>query len=627
MKKRSLVALFLIFILLIAAAGYKVHRVFQNPLFLKADDRGVFWTEGALHYRWAKMAAQGEGIPRWDQRIQWPEGLYPYQEETPVMELVAGTLYRWLPLKIPFHQFVLIFNCVWSTLTVAPLFGVALLLCGNLWISFLCAALYAFSIANLSAHVSGGFVRENFALVFIFAHFYFLMLSMTRPKIKWGIVSGIFLYLSLLSWHLAQFYFALLVLFMAGAYLWNPIRNQVSWNWILLLGFAFLGGATIPSLLKGGYLLSYSSMIGLALLLGLFFFPQRWGHWPKRILFCVAALLFCSLPHWIGASHLQEFSHVYQFLLTKISTLGYKPANPELLSYEGKIMWMSSFETPSWKMVWDFFILTPFLALPAVAGALHRAAKRNLELAPLLLLYFCAAFAFLYWLMIRMDCFLIFFLSALIALPPALAPERIRSYLRILGLLLLLGFIFNFYKLTQSRIREVTPPLPTLFDLYQKIDVFTLKDDPILTPFPLGPSVAASTGRPVIIHSKFENAAVRHKVKEFEYGFFDEEEKFYQLCQKYGARYVVMDVAQFLDLSTESVRYRTNNMKASRHAVLYKMHFAPQELRRFKLITSNEDYRLYRVLKEGESRMISVPSQPGIYDIRNFTADQLQLSD
>ena len=163
--------------------------------------------------------------------------------------------------------------------------------------------------------------------------------------------------------------------------------------------------------------------------------------------------------------------------------------------------------------------------------------------------------------------------------------------------------------------------------LLQKIQTFTQKDDPIVTPWAFGPSVAAFTGRPILIHSKFENARVREKVKEFEYGLFDDEETFYQLCQKYGARYVVIDSGMFLDLSNESLRYRTNHMKASRESVLYKMHFDPEALKDFKLITSNEDYRLYRVLKPEESRRIVVPMQPAVWDVRNFTPAQLQLKD
>ena len=85
LRQKGWIILGLLFALFVVASGYKVNRAFQNPLIIQKSDFGSFWTENAIHYRWAKMVAEGEGIPKWDQRVQYPEGMNPFTEETPIM--------------------------------------------------------------------------------------------------------------------------------------------------------------------------------------------------------------------------------------------------------------------------------------------------------------------------------------------------------------------------------------------------------------------------------------------------------------------------------------------------------------------------------------------------------------
>lgn len=615
----------LLLALFAVASGFKIHRAFLNPLIKKESDSGSFWTENAIHYRWAKMEAEGKGIPKWDRPIQYPEGIYPFEEETPVMEVLAGKSYRWLGLEIPFHHYIVIFSCVFSSLSIFPLFGTAYILSRKTLISFICAVIFAFSIANISSVAVGSIPRENFALPLIFFHFWFLVVSLKRKEINFAILSGLFLFMALSSWHLTQFYYGLLLIFFVLVYLGSPQKSILTRSFVIVSVFALLAGISIPVLIKGGFLISYASLISISFLIAVLAFPKKWSPLFKRTAFLGLTVVLCSLPYLFQASHLQEFSHVYQFLKSKILYLGQKPDNPALLPYEAKVMWMSSFMTPSWKTVWDFFILIPILALPGIGFTFLGAIRRTLTAEKALTGYFVVVFGLMYWLMIRMDCFWVFFLTAIIAVPPDFKFKKV--YAPVFSVLLICALSFNLYKLHHSHIRSVTPPLASIFDIMQKVLDFTGPEDPVLTPFALGPSIAAFTGRPIILHSKFENKKVRDKVRECEEGLFKSEEELYQICVKYGARYFILDTGMMLDLSKESLRYRTNQLPASRQTALFKLHFAPEKLKHFKLIGSNEDFRLFRVLKPEESRRIFVPVQPAVYDLRNFSAKELQLSD
>lgn len=409
-------------------------------------------------------------------------------------------------------------------------------------------------------------------------------------------------------------------------YLWLvPSKTKTHLCFAIQIGFVLLAGILLPALVKGGFLLSYAAILSYSFLIGLYSLPAKWSIATKRMSILGLVGAFFILIPLLQTSHSAEFSHVYEFLKAKVLYLGQKPLLPEKLSYESKVMWMSSFETPSFKTVWNFFGVIPFLVVPNIIGFFQSWKRKTLTLDKILIFYFFTAFIFFYWLMVRMDCFLIFFAIAIMGILPTLPKHFNPQKALYLLLLLILGFSFNFYKLHNSNIRQVTPPIASVLDILREVESKTLKEDPIIPPFPLGPSIAAFTQRPVVLHSKFENHSIREKVKAVEEGLFKDEETFHSLCQKYGARYIIIDSGMMLDLSQESLRYRTNNLFMNKNMVLYKMHFDPLALQQFKLIYSNIDYRIYQILKEGDSKRVQVPVQPAIYDKRNFTDDEILL--
>ena len=110
------------------------------------------------------------------------------------------------------------------------------------------------------------------------------------------------------------------------------------------------------------------------------------------------------------------------------------------------------------------------------------------------------------------------------------------------------------------------------------------------------PVFLAYTGRPIILHSKFENREIRERYREFLEAIYSDEDHFFAFATKYGADYFVCDGASFLMPTTESRRYKANRLEpldANCAAMLFAG--APQRLRHFELEFGTERFTVFRV--------------------------------
>src|SRR2546425_13022483 len=83
------------------------------------------------------------------------------------MEVPAGVIYRWLQPAVPFHVFIVWYDCLVSSLTLFGLFFLA----RNLWQSSFAGLAAAFLYAGLypsyGRTVKNLFLREDFAIPLI----------------------------------------------------------------------------------------------------------------------------------------------------------------------------------------------------------------------------------------------------------------------------------------------------------------------------------------------------------------------------------------------------------------------------------------------------------------------------
>ncbi|HER43805.1 MAG TPA: hypothetical protein ENO08_05035, partial [Candidatus Eisenbacteria bacterium] len=115
-----------------------------------------FSAESAAHFRYTRMIASGQKVPRVDVDAQYPEGLRVFEETSIGMEYIYGLAYRLVPGgRIPLDLFVRWFSAFLFTLAGIPL----ALLSAGLWGRRSCGIVTAavFAVALPVAGRSSGF--------------------------------------------------------------------------------------------------------------------------------------------------------------------------------------------------------------------------------------------------------------------------------------------------------------------------------------------------------------------------------------------------------------------------------------------------------------------------------------
>jgi len=590
-RSSAIVTLLLLFV---GFFGFKLWYVMSDQSFSKKDDTEMFWTEGAFQYKIAKLLAFTGGIPTHYSDAQYPEGLEIKKKITVLMESISGYIYRtFVPKNIPFHLFLAVFICFYSSFSIFPVYLLSALLWNNRFSGLLSSLFYATTLASSSSSLTHAYIKEDFSLPFIFFHLYFLILGFKRQKFDYTFLSGAFLFVGLASWHLTQFFYLIVVVFIALNFIIKEnFREEIRIFSVIVL-LAIFAGLLVPTLRSERFLFSNSMLLSyLLVILGFSFKKASWWKKLASLFFILGAGL--TLKILLSPVHIKEYSHVYTLMLNKITYLGVKPEDPSSLSWEANVMWTTSFMSPSIKEIYYFFGSLFPLGIGFLLTSILRFIKKRQHQGESFLIFFSLSFSILYLLIIRMDAFLVYFLS----LHTGLFSKVRRAILFIL----LIGLGLNLLILTTEKIHTDKPMPNYILTLIKYVRDNTEKGASFLTTFSLGPSLFAFCDRPVLLHSKFEDYRLREKVKEFEHTLFEDENTFYHFCRKYEANYFVYTTSILLSTGVESIRYRTDNLNLPKDCVAYKFHFRPEELKRFRLVYTNPIYRLYEVLEEGEVR-------------------------
>ena len=625
---------------------------FQHaPYFHPQNDTWLFTSESALQYRYARMVAKGRSIPRLDVKVQYPEGLELFSNLTVSMEFVSGYLYRFLSrfISFPFHVFLIYFVCFFSSLTIFPAYLISYKVWGNRFSAIASTAFYAFSLPSMSRTI-GNYLREDFALPFIFFSLYFFLASLyeandTWTKKYWKIsapyLSGLFMAIALVSWHLTSFYFLAFVVYIAIKFLFQRGKNHIlmaSFGKLML--FVVVVGLVAPVLRKKLFILSPPMLIAYSVFIA-YYVGKRWGWKKQKILFGAASVILICSTAIIFAKHYREYSHVYSLLIHKLLYLGTKPSDPTKLPYHASVLWLGgAFETAQLGFtIFHFSTLIP-LGLFSLFESSYDFLKRKTKTGEDLLIFFAFVFLGSYLLVRRMSPFLCFFLCLFIG--RMLLGKSKRTVIWI-SIILTLAFAFEVHKTITLRkpttfkkivakIPEKKPAFQILQQATDKLDLVrwirgnTLDSDAILTWFGLGPMILTYTDRPIIIHSKFESQYIREKYKKFIFTLYDDEEKFYDICRKFQADYFVYDPAFLLNNTRDSNRYLTNNLVLKKNSAAYKFHFAPELLEHFTLMYQNSSYRIFKVDEMVSSPIPEELSYQPVYDVSLFQVKQVQTS-
>lgn len=606
----------LVLVLVGLSSAVRFHRVMSSDNFSRADDTGLYWTESAMQYRHAKMAAALGDFPDVDLKAEFPAGLMLKKHITVFMEAAMGWAYRLaVPRRVPFHVFLTLFVCVMSSLSALAVFGLARRLWGGAWAGLLAAFFYLFNLSAAASALTHEVLKEDFTLTFFFAHLYFLWRAWEDDDPVSGFASGAFLYAAMASWHMTQFvFFVEMVLAALLAIIGSPDRGLAR-ALLPMVGVMAFGGLTLPTLRAQGFLMSMPFMSGLAAWAAAAW-GARGGSRAARGFIWMAPLFAAAV--W-GRLHNVEYSHVYHLIAAKIRWLNEMPDDPAKLGWETAVMWTSSFVRADWRGTWKF--MGPLL-LAGSAGFVWRlfhfkswtAREKSFALLTV-------AFGALYILISRMDCFIVFSAAVYaggLAAPAFLALKvsyeappvkkkggqppsppwspRWRNIAVLSAALVLAGM--NVLGFSQRLSTGAAPP-GLLLDLLKTVRRELPPQAVVLTDFPLGPSILAFTDRAIVLHSKFETKGIRENIRLFEEGLFKDEESFWNYCRKNKASHFIYSTSMLLGTDHESIRWRVNRVGPVQDTLAYTFHFAPENLRRFRLAWANPIYEIFEVLPEG----------------------------
>ncbi len=574
----------------------KTAKIFRNPTWDAKDEVGQFWSEFAFHYRFAKFFAEHRDwseLSR-DRSVQFPDTINDWAEFTVAMEVPVGALYRWLQPAMSFHVFVVWYDCLISSLSLFAVFLLARALWRSDGAGVFASALYATLYPSYGRTVKNLFLREDFAVPLIILALFFtvraLQVGSDRRADRGApggralpqITAALFWLGAMASWHLTQFVLAVGVGAAVLVYLGKGETPRMPWLVLLLAA----GSLVIPVLRAKQLFLSptFCALYALALAVWI-----NGGRRRAILVFGAWLAVLLGLSWALGKSE-TEYAHVYDLFFAKLRYLGVKPDEPARLSWEARCLWEGAFNTAGLGEFWRSLQWT--LPLAVVAGW----KVGRMEVWKNVFIVFALLLVPLSWMVVRYFTFLGFAVAVVAA---GLVTRRIWWRAALVVAVAWQWFALDLKPLDRS---------PVVPDHYKPLVAWINEHTPtnavILASISESPVILASTGRPIILHSKFENRRIRERYREFLEAVYGSEEQMFAFATKYGADYFVFDPG-FLVAGKDSRRYkadRLGDLDPNCAAMLFARQ--PQRLRYFEPVFSARGYTVFRVVGS-----LSAPAQ------------------
>jgi hypothetical protein len=579
----------LLFCLAVVTALYAFHvhlktaKIFSNPTWDAQDEVGQFWSEAAFQYRFAKFFAS-HPIRDWgqlstDRAVQYPDKVDDWAEFTVAMEVPVGVLYRWLNPSMPLHVFVVWYDCLVSSLSLFGIFFLARALWRSDGAGVFASALYAALYPSYGRTVKNLFLREDFAIPLMIFALFFTVRALQDQRKRDQVLAALFWLAALASWHLTQFVMAPLLVATTLVYLAKGETPRITWFVLILTA----GTVLIPVLRAKHVFLSPMMCVLYALSLAVWINGGRkrstlvFAGWAAGLL-----ILTALLPKSYG-----EYAHVYQLFVYKLRLLGVRPVNPADLPWEARVLWEGgAFETASLREFWHSLLWCGPLALGSL-GYLFTSGKRG-ACATNIFIVFTLLLVPLAWMALRCFTFLGF---AVAVVGAGLVAERTwGKWVAFVAAVWQLAML-NFAPLK----REQASP-----DEYRPIvkwlEEHTATNAVVLASIGDSPVFLAHTGRPIIMHSKFENQRIRERYREMLAAIYGSEEQFYEFARKYEADYFVYDVGFSYD-GQDSRRYKADKLgPLDAHCAALLFENQSEQLRHFQRMTESGRFTVFRVL-------------------------------
>jgi len=584
-----------------------------------------FTLESALLYRYAGMIARGEQIPANDRAAQYPEGLEVRTRLSIAQEYVMGSLYRrFFAHRMMLEDFIRLYSAAFFSLSVIAAYLVVMQLTGSAPAGIIAALFYAVSLPAVMRSTGQEIMGENCALPLIFFHLWgFLKATDLEQPRRTRIIAALFsaacISLSAVAWDMTQVYLFLMAAFAVLCFLFSKQYGRLA----LPLSFAVCGLIAVclcnPYLRWHRVFFSYPMIVLSCVVAATFLSGSSSSSVKFRWKLFLVVLLSVSVAAASVFSQYQvTYSHFAQLLYYKIRFLNVKPADPSLLPYTVRTLWVPALQSVG---LWDaarFF--TMMIPLSAAGGLCLLIAwcRGRLTFAWKYCAFLAVLFVPLYFLFYRMEVFLAFFACVVIGGSVSFLRKRLpkASYLWIVAVAL--GLLFEAQKTYAGMARwGRNVDYARLGDIVAWTRQHTLPGSVILGTFTLSPSLLAYADRAIVLHPKYEDQALREKVRIFDLSMFSEsEEDFYLFCWKTGATHYIHSRGTYSDRSINSRRYLADVMNPSMGTNAYKFEVAPEKLTQFKKLYDNGKYIAYQVIGEQEKKGAREAYEQGLGALR-----------
>ena len=336
-----------------------------------------FTIESAMMFGYTQDIAAGKGVPASDPNLHGLEDIPPYSQMIMALEWFLGWGYRIKSLlfkdpaptpreqrfqdNVYLAQWVAFQLRAWISLSSGFLFLLLLTLRCRRSLAFAGGLFHAVAIAAIARSTGQDIIRGNFALPLVTALLLLLCSGCVRPK-KWKyLLLGLVAFGLFSSWDLSLGFFSAVAVFelircLIGGKVSNARRNC----WTVIAAALVLSSLLIP--FNRAYDLIMSPLIVVLLPSLLFTFFLIGKHPRLRFSRRLPAVLLppCLLLIFWNCCvktprYVSHYSHFGDLTEAKLKFKNVKPRDPDLLTYDARIMWTPAMHSADWRILVTYF--------------------------------------------------------------------------------------------------------------------------------------------------------------------------------------------------------------------------------------------------------------------------------
>ena len=380
--------------------GMEERRVAAEYRSVLGKDIGFvpFAVESAMMYSYALDVAEGRGIPKYDKSLVGMDDVNVWRQFSIGVEPFLGYGYRLKKLLTPasrvtaasdyeddpeFTAFAKVQLRLWISLISGFVFLWLVVLRIPLPAALVGGLLHAVSCAAVARYTAQDIVRGNFAMPFIVAAFAAAAWYLRAPSKVKLLLLGFAVFASLATWDLTRMCFGLwglaeIVRTVSGGIV--NVKRRRLWRAICFASVA--AALLVPYHREHSLITSPFTMVLLPLVLTLHHLGSGRRLVERLAILAGAAAVFAglwSLAPLLGAPT-GNYSHFTELMKAKIRFLNIKPANPLLLNFEARSVWVPGMHSVTRVIVNKLFPMSLHLAfLGGVLALCVEVARKELR--------------------------------------------------------------------------------------------------------------------------------------------------------------------------------------------------------------------------------------------------------